>query len=252
MIELGLVGQSLKHSFSPAFFEKLWQEKGLNGIYRLYEIATIDHFPELKVSHPHLAGLNVTIPYKTEVLKYVHDYSPDVEAIGACNTILYTQDGKIKAYNTDVIGLEHSLHQLTVGRTIHVIAILGTGGTSKTAQYVTKKLFPNAEILIFSRNSNAGVYDYEQLNEASFFKKIDLLINTTPAGMFPNVKDHPPIPLKLLSDHQLIFDAIYNPPETVLLQAGKERGCGVMGGMEMLKLQALGAWQIWNDHYRWE
>lgn len=252
MIELGLVGKSLKHSFSPSFFENLWQEKGLKGTYRLFELATIDHFPELKVRHPNLAGVNVTIPYKTEVLQYVNERSPEVEAIGAANTLLYTYDGNVKAFNTDVIGLEGSLQKLVGNRTIACIAILGTGGTSKTAQYVAKKLFPNAEILLFSRNEKKGVYTYESLMDTLLFTRIDLFINTTPAGMFPNVNDYPPIPLDLLLDHQLIFDAIYNPSETVLMQKGRERGCGVMGGLEMLKLQALGAWQIWNDYYRWE
>jgi len=252
MIELGLVGKSLRHSFSPAFFEKLWQKKGLEGSYRLFEIETINHFSEIKARHPNLVGMNVTIPYKTAVLEYVNERSPEVEAIGACNTLLYDHHEKILAYNTDVIGLTGSLQKLIIGRKVRIVAILGTGGTAKTAQYVVAKLYPDAKVLLFSRNISAGVHGYDLLNDASFFKRIDLFINTTPAGMFPNVNDYPPIPLDLLLDHQLIFDAIYNPSETVLMQKGRERGCGVMGGLEMLKLQALGAWQIWNDYYRWE
>lgn len=252
MIELGLVGKTLKHSFSPAFFEKLWQKKDLEGSYRLFEIETINHFSEIKNQHPNLAGVNVTIPYKTAVLEYVNERSPEVETIGACNTLLYDHHGKILAYNTDVIGLTGSLQQLTAGRIVHIVAILGTGGTAKTAQYVVTKLYPDAEVLLFSRNPTAGVHSYDLLNDASFFKRIDLFINTTPAGMFPNVNDYPPIPLNLLSDHQLIFDAVYNPLETMLMRKGRERGCKVMGGMQMLELQALGAWELWNDYYRWE
>jgi shikimate dehydrogenase len=249
MIELGLIGKTLKHSFSPAFFQELWQELGLAGSYRLFELESIAHFPEIKKHYPNLAGVNVTIPYKTLVLDYVNESSPEVEAIGACNTLLYTNDGKIKAFNTDVIGLEGSLQKLTIDRNINVVAILGTGGTSKTAQYVVNRLFPNAEVLIFSRNPETYVYHYDSLKDAFFFKKIDLFINTTPAGMFPNVNDYPPIPLELLSDHQMIFDAIYNPPETMFLRKAKERGCSVTGGTEMLRSQALGAWRIWNDYY---
>ncbi|HRO42356.1 MAG TPA: shikimate dehydrogenase [Flavipsychrobacter sp.] len=237
----GLIGYPLTHSFSPAYFKKKFEKHNIDAAYEKYEFADISFFPTLIKNNPELKGLNVTIPHKTSIISCLDKLDDAAKEIGAVNCI-DIRDGKLKGYNTDVIGFEESLFPLL--KPFHKKAlILGTGGSSQAVKYVLKKL--KIEALSVSRNKKEDVIIYEELdNEA--MKEHLLIINTTPIGMYPNVDSCPDIPYHFLTKDHLLYDLIYNPAETKFLRLGKEKGSVVKNGLEMLQLQADASWGIWN------
>lgn len=243
MKRFGLIGKTLKHSFSKGFFEKKFFEQGITDCsYDNFELPSIKEFPSLIASNPGLSGLNVTIPYKEEVLQFLNSKNEIVEAIGACNCIKIV-DEELHGFNTDAVAFKNSLQKYL--KPHHKCAlILGSGGASKAVQYALKQL--GIDYLIVSRHKKENQLGYENVGEDAVMNH-QIIINTTPLGMYPNVEQDPPIPYGSLSSQHLVYDLIYNPPKTKFLQQGEAKGAQIINGYEMLVAQAEESWRIWNS-----
>jgi shikimate dehydrogenase len=240
----GLIGYPLGHSFSKQYFtEKFAREEKGDCKYETFAIAHIGQFPALLQNNPDLKGLNITIPYKEQVLKFVTQLSAEVKDIGATNCIKISGNQLI-AYNTDIIGFEQSFCKLLQPHHKKAL-VLGTGGSSKAVQYVLRKL--GIEFLVVSRSENLqpGFISYNMIEE-SVMDSHPVIINCSPAGMFPNDNYCPLIPYQFITAQHYLFDLVYKPAKTLFLQNGEEKGALVKNGYEMLILQAEAGWKIWN------
>ncbi|MEI6152257.1 MAG: shikimate dehydrogenase [Chitinophagia bacterium] len=246
MRQFGLIGYPLSHSFSQKFFtEKFLQENIVNAQYTNFPIPSIESFAALWTEHPNVEGLNVTIPYKKEVIPFLQHSSPVVQAIKACNCIRKFNN-ELYGYNTDVIGFEKSLLPFLKLHHTHAL-ILGTGGASAAVQWVLQKL--NIQYQVVSRKGNAidgnTNLTYEQLNK-SIIEAHTLIINTSPLGMFPNLNEAPPIAYDAITPKHHLYDLVYNPTETLFMKNGLAKGATVQNGLAMLHIQAEESWAIWN------
>jgi shikimate dehydrogenase len=241
--KFGLIGYPLSHSFSQKYFtEKFSKEKISDCSYQNFPISDIEAISSILSSEPELCGLNVTIPYKEQVIPFLNFKNDVVEHIGACNCIRII-DGKLYGYNTDVAGFEISLIEKL--KPYHDNAlVLGTGGAAKAVAYVMKKL--GIDYTLVSRNpSLANAIGYRDLNEGIISSHL-LIVNTSPVGMFPNADGYPEIPYHLITSRHYLFDLVYNPEKTVFLKKGEEHGAAIENGSKMLVLQAEESWRIWN------
>lgn len=238
----GLIGFPLEHTFSPGYFNSKFALEGIDAEYKAFPLASVSELPQLMELYPHLAGLNVTTPYKEQVLPML-DACDDVAAsIGAVNCIRIT-DGGTHGHNTDIIGFEHSLRPL-LRHGMDKAIVLGTGGAARAVKYVLNKL--QIAALSVSRNEGENVITYNEL-EPGIIAEHKLIINTTPLGMYPATESYPPIEYSAISDGHLLYDLIYNPEETAFLQKGRQQGAAIKNGMEMLEIQAEASWAIWNS-----
>lgn len=239
----GLLGKTLKHSFSKAYFTDKFQALSITDCrYENFELDSISRLPQLLRDNPFIAGLNVTIPYKEDVIPFLDEQNEIVEEIQACNCIKITA-GRLSGFNTDVIGFQQSLRNFLKPQHTHAL-VLGTGGAAKAVNYSLKK--SGIEILNVSRVKNKTAISYDDL-DSSIISKHKLIINTTPLGMFPKIDEAPPIPYEYITAGHLFFDLIYNPQKTLFLKKGEERGAQIANGSEMLVLQAEESWRIWNS-----
>lgn len=244
--KFGLIGKNISYSFSKNYFTKKFKNLGLdNYSYDNFDMQSIDEFPLIYENFKgEIGGINVTIPYKEEIIKYLDDTDQDAKKIGAVNTIKITEEGKLIGYNTDIYGFEESLKPLLKPHVKNAL-VLGTGGASKAIAFVLNK--NNISCNFVSRNpSNDKTIAYEELTK-KVIKHNHLIINCTPIGTFPNVENAPSIPYKFLSNRHILFDLVYNPEVTKFLKNGMKRGAIIKNGEEMLKLQANKAWDIWNS-----
>ncbi len=239
--QYGLIGYPLSHSFSPAYFNNKFASEKIDARYDAYAIPIIDELATLLKEHPLLKGLNVTIPYKEQVVPLLHDIDTAARDIGAVNCI-DIRDGRLIGYNTDYIGFVESLRPLLQAQHTHAL-VLGTGGAAKAVIYALKQL--GIEYKIVSRTG--GDMQYADVDE-QVLKQYKLIINTTPLGMYPEIDKAPDIPYQYLGEEHLLYDLVYNPEETLFLQKGRQQGATIKNGYEMLILQAEAAWQIWNTN----
>jgi shikimate dehydrogenase len=210
MHKLGLLGRNISYSFSKHYFKTKFENENINNVtYSNFDIEAITKFEDIVKNTEGLKGLNVTIPYKEEVILYLDKLNKKAKAIGAVNTIKVTKKGKLVGYNTDCYGFIKSLKPYLKKRHKKAL-ILGTGGASK------------------------------------IIKKHQIIVNCTPLGTFPNVENCPNIPYEAITDKHILYDLIYNPEETTFLNYGKQKGAITINGLNMLKLQAEKAWSIWN------
>ena len=239
----GLLGRTLKHSFSKAYFAEKFAKLNITDCrYENFELASIIELPALLENNPSIKGLNVTIPYKEDVIQFLHEKNEVVEKINACNCINIV-NGKLIGYNTDVFGFEQSLKPFLKPHHTKAL-ILGTGGAAKAVQYTLKKLGISFQIV--SRSKKDVTITYDELNEL-ILQDHTLIINTSPLGMYPKMDEAPPIPYDFLTPQHLLFDLIYNPEKTLFLEKGEEQGSQIANGKEMLLLQAEESWRIWNS-----
>lgn len=243
----GLIGQTLGHSFSRDFFNKKFESEGIDAEYVNFELPDIGDFMEVVAESPNLCGLNVTIPYKEQIMPYLNALSADAEAIGAVNTIAVEYNGKVgirlTGHNTDVIGFSDSIKPLLrPGMTAAIV--LGTGGASKAVMHGLKSL--GVEPVAVSRTAAPGRLTYADLTP-EIMDSHKVIVNTTPLGMWPKVDTLPDIPYDLLTPDHLCYDLIYNPDITAFMKRAAENGATVKNGLEMLLLQAFAAWQIWQS-----
>ncbi|UCS94446.1 shikimate dehydrogenase [Echinicola marina] len=247
MRKFGLIGYPLKHSFSKKYFTEKFEKENISACqYELYELDSIDKVPDLIKNNPDLEGLNVTIPYKEQVIPFLDELDPSCKAIGAVNCIKI-KDGKLIGYNTDYIGFKESL-EIWLGDSKGIQGlVLGTGGASKAVKQALKNL--NIPYKMVSRTANAenGTISYEDLiKNEKLLQEYHLIINTTPLGTFPNTEEMPDIPLSQIGREHKIYDLVYNPEKTFLMRSTEARSAAVKNGLEMLHLQAEAAWKIWN------
>ena len=234
----GLIGTKLKHSFSKDYFERKFKSLNYkNHSYKNFEINNLNSLRKL-ISKNNLSGLNVTIPFKEQILNYVDDLDDSAEKIGSINTIKVNKN-KITGFNTDADGFEKSFKPLIENRNSAII--LGNGGASKAIQYVLTKNKINFKVI-----SRSGEIKYENLSNLDIINNL-ILINTTPLGMYPNVHSFPKIPYNLLSEKHLVYDLVYNPKETVFLQKARKQKCKITNGYQMLLNQADLSWKIWEN-----
>ena len=243
MKQLGLIGYPLSHSFSKKYFSEKFDTEQIEGFdYELFPIETIEKLTQLKADQNNLLGLNVTIPYKEQVIPFLDKLSDAAEKIGAVNTIKF-QNGKLFGYNTDVIGFKNSL--LPLLKTSHKKAlILGTGGAAKAVAYVMEEL--KIDFKYVSRRPKTGQLTYEDLTQ-SVIEEYTLIINSTPLGTSPNVTQCPSIPYEFITEGHLLYDLVYNPSITAFMQKGLDKGAVAKNGLDMLIGQAEAAWSIWTD-----
>jgi len=238
----GLIGYPLSHSFSKKYFTDKFESEGIAGcFYELFPLPTIEALPPLLQKYPELEGLNVTIPYKLQVLAYL-DESKIPAGLNACNCINIT-GGRLTGYNTDVTGFELSL--LPLLRSWHKKAlVLGNGGATAAVVFVLKKLGIDFDIVSRKKHDHSTL-TYRDINK-KIIADCYLIINTTPLGMQPDTGSCPDIPYQFITDRHLLYDLVYNPAKTLFLQQGEERGAAIKNGEEMLILQAEESWRIWN------
>lgn len=244
MYKLGLLGKNISYSFSRNYFKTKFEKENITGVsYENFDIETISSFPEIIKNTEVLKGLNVTIPYKEDVIPFLDKLNKKAKAIGAVNTIKITKKGKLVGYNTDCYGFINSLKPLLKKHHKKAL-ILGTGGASKAVIYTLKERGIKCHYV--SRTASKNVkYTYDDLNE-TIISKYQIIVNCTPLGTFPNIEDCPNIPYKGITEQHILFDLIYNPEETKFLRLGRENGATTINGLNMLKLQAEKAWSIWN------
>ncbi len=239
----GLVGKSLSHSFSKAFFEKMFQSEAINAQYDNFEFLDANTIRSELAKVENLKGFNVTIPYKTAIISQLDGIDEVAQQIGAVNTVKITENKWI-GYNTDAFGFHQMIKPFL--RNVHERAlILGTGGASKAVSYVLNQL--GIDVCYLTRKpSTKNQFSYNTANE-QMMNAFKLIVNTTPIGMYPQINEMPSIPTKHLGKDHLVIDLIYNPEQTKLLEAAANQGADVLNGFSMLKHQALKAWEIWNS-----
>jgi len=245
MQQFGLIGYPLGHSFSKRFFTEKFESEHIDAVYESYPIENIQKFSEL-ITDVEFSGLNVTIPYKEQVIPFLDELDENAAEIGAVNVVKFIRSNNtltLKGFNTDAIGFENSLRPYLKPHHTKAL-ILGTGGASKAIKFILQKL--GIETMYVSRTQADDRCTYFDLNE-QIISDFTVIVNASPVGTFPKVNDCPAIPYQYLSDKHLLFDVVYNPAETLFLKKGREQGAVGLNGEQMLVEQALAAWKIWND-----
>ena len=241
--QFGLIGRNIAYSFSRGYFTDKFKELQLDDCsYVNFDIPDLSRFQDLLRDNKDISGLNVTIPYKQEIIAYLDDLSPQAEKIGAVNTIHISESGKLTGHNTDAPGFAQALHPHLTPE-MRKALILGTGGASKAIAHALKSL--HIEVQFVSRNPTADEMAYEDLN-CEIFKEHLLIINTSPLGTFPEVKNCPDIPYDCFTSRHLAFDLVYNPEQTEFMKRAIAQGAKACNGLQMLKNQAEISWKIWN------
>ena len=244
--KFGLIVSTVSHSFSKAYFDEKFFRDGLRDYhYELYPLNSIDEITNLLKENPELCGLNVTIPYKEQVLKFLNEVDNDAKKIGAVN-VIQIRNGFLKGYNTDSDAFFDTMKKWFPNPKGSKALILGTGGSSKAVQEALEKLQISFETV--SREKGKADYTYEDLEKkGKLLSASNLIINTTPLGMSPNNNAVVPIDFELLTAKHYVYDLIYNPARTLFLQKAEMRGANIKNGLEMLHVQAEKAWAIWNN-----
>ncbi len=244
MKRFGLVGHPLGHSYSREFFQKKFEQLGLKDhSYELFDMEYLKEFPALWLKYNDLIGVNVTVPHKENVVRFLDHQDISVIKVGAANVIM-KKNGRLHGYNTDYLSFKESLKNW-IGNFKSEALVLGSGGSSKAVAVALEEL--EIDSYQVSRRKSKGDYTYDQLyRQPGIIKRFLLIVNATPLGMFPNVDSLPSIPYKHLTKKHRLFDLVYNPDETAFMRKGKEFGAKVKNGIEMLQLQAERSWEIWT------
>ena len=238
MKHFALIGYPLGHSLSAKYFAEKFSAEGIDAEYTLLPIESAEEvLPHCEM----LSGFNVTIPHKQTIMPLLSSISEEAQEIGAVNCVKVTPNG-LKGYNTDVVGIRKSLEGVKLEGAKALV--LGTGGASKAVQYALRS--SGAEVSVVSRTKGAADLTYEDLSE-NIIANTDIIVNTTPLGMYPNVDSAPELPYSALSAKHTLFDCVYNPRQTRFLQLGAERGAHTIDGLTMFYAQAEAAWKIWNE-----
>jgi shikimate dehydrogenase len=247
-MHFGLIGKSLSHSFSkPYLEEKFLKENKSEFRYTNFDVENLDNLSDIILTHK-LSGLNVTKPYKELIIPYLSELDATAEAIGAVNCVKITWKNNLPflvGYNTDYYGFAQSIKPFL--EPIHQKAlILGTGGASKAVDYALKNIGVDVYFVTTGDKKSTNCFQYSELNEY-VLNAFKLIVNCTPLGMYPNSGACPDIPYQFITSNHLLYDLIYNPEETLFLKKGKDHGAVTINGLNMLKLQADKAWEIWHS-----
>ena len=242
MEKFGLVGYPLGHSYSKKFFTEKFEKLGLTKHkYDLYEMEYLKDFPALW-NNKELHGVNVTVPHKENVIRFLDHLDSSAQKVGAVN-VVKREFGKLKGYNTDYLSFKETLQKWLPSTSIEAL-VLGSGGSSKAVQAALDEL--NIDYEVVSRKKTGGDITYQDIaKNTDILGSHKLIINTTPLGTYPNVDTKADIPYEQLTSGHYLYDLVYNPAETAFMLAGKEMGAQVKNGLEMLRLQAEKSWAIW-------
>lgn len=245
MKKLGLLGKNISYSFSRNYFAEKFKNDGITDdyCYDNFDIQSIHEFPEILKNNPDLIGMNVTIPYKQDIIPFLDDLSDNAKEIGAVNTIKVSAEGKLIGHNTDYFGFTESLKPLLKPNHKKAL-ILGTGGAAKAIAYGLKQLGIQSQYV--SRKETIDTIIYNNLT-SELFDEYHIIVNCSPLGTFPNIENCPDIPYQYFTSKHIAYDLIYNPERTTFLAKAKMQGATIKNGYEMLVLQAEKAWEIWNS-----
>jgi shikimate dehydrogenase len=247
MRKFGLIGYPLGHSFSKKYFsEKFIRDNISDCQYENYPLTSIDLLNELISKNSDLYGLNVTIPYKTAVIKYLDLIDEQARSVGAVNVLKLKRSGAkvvLKGFNTDIDGFRNSILPF-LSKKVNNALVLGTGGAAKAVCYVLGK--SGIKITSVDIIKLEGVLNYSEITDNILISN-QLIVNTTPLGMFPDIHGKPELNYSCLNKDHILFDLVYNPEMTTFLKRGEERGCTIVSGIKMLHFQAEKAWEIWNN-----
>ncbi len=243
MAKYGLIGKNISYSFSKTFFTVKFEQEKRNDSYHNFDIECIHLLPEILAKNKDIKGLNVTIPFKEEVIPLLDRLDKEAEKIGAVNTIKILKDGRLAGYNTDHYGFAQSLADFLPLKEKTAL-ILGTGGASKAIRYVLETM--GFDYKMVSRTASDNTITYDDLTREMMASHY-LIINCTPLGTFPNVDSYPDIPYSHITRDHVLFDLVYNPRETEFLKRGFAKGARVSNGLKMLEFQAKKSWKIWKS-----
>ena len=238
----GLIGYPLGHSFSRGFFTDKFSREGIDAQYLNFEIPDATMLLDVLRQNPALRGLNVTLPHKQAVIPMLDELSDEAREIGAVN-VIRIRDGKLKGFNSDIIGFTESLKPLLQPHHKHAL-VLGTGGASRAICVGLSRL--GIDWTYVTRSPREGMLTYGDLSP-EVMEHYTVIVNCSPVGMFPKVDVAPDIPYDQLTERHLLFDLVYNPEDTLFMQLGREYGATVKNGLEMLHLQAIASWRFWNE-----
>lgn len=246
MKQYGLIGMPLGHSFSQKYFTEKFASEQIDAKYDLYPLNNIEEVVTLIKNNPNLVGLNVTIPYKQQIIPYLDELDAEAEKVGAVNVIKISRGNNqihLKGYNSDIYGFYHSIKPML--KPWHTKAlVLGTGGAAKAISAMLQKL--NIKVTFVSRTPAENQITYADLNE-KIITEHTVIVNCSPVGTFPNVNNCPDIPYQFITLQHLVYDLVYNPEITLFLKKAKQQGATTKNGLEMLHRQAEAAWKYWNE-----
>ncbi len=260
---IGLIGHPIKQSYSPFIHNIAAQFKNIDYIYLPFDVVNANLKNALKgVVALGISGLNVTIPHKEKIIKYLDELSEEAAMIGAVNTIV-NEHGKLKGYNTDINGILESLTEFKDLITGSTVCVIGAGGGARAVIYTLIRHFKPEQITIINRtiqradtlhNYFSEKMRFDNLKTADLFPpdlieifhSSKLIVNSTSVGMFPDVDDSPTNLKESFHKDQLVFDMIYNPTETKLLKLAKQQGAASLGGLKMLVHQAAKSFELWT------
>lgn len=242
MDKYGIIGNPLGHSFSKGFFTEKFAKEGIDAQYLNFQIPEIGKLTDVLKENPELRGINVTLPYKTEVIPFLDELSDEAREIGAVN-VVQIRNGHLKGFNSDIIGFTRSIQPLLKPHHKKAL-ILGTGGASRAIRVGLTRL--GLEWKYVSRTPREGMITYNDIT-AETLKEYEVIVNCSPVGMFPKVDECPAIPYEFLTADNLLYDLVYNPEDTLFLKRGREQGARGKNGLEMLHLQAITSWEFWNE-----
>lgn len=242
----GLLGKNISYSFSREYFTNKFKNLGSKNLnYVNFDLQRIEDLTTVLVENKEsLSGINITIPYKQEVMVFLDAIDEAAEEIGAVNTIKFLKSGELKGYNTDYYGFKNSI-QPYIKKHHTKALVLGVGGASKAIAFAFKKM--GIEYKFVSRTKrNKDVFTYEEISPA-ILEEYTVVVNCTPLGTYPNIETRPALPYEAITDKHLLYDLTYNPEETTFLKSGKKQGATIKNGFQMLELQAEKSWEIWNS-----
>ena len=260
---IGLIGHPIKQSYSPFIHNIAAQFKNIDYIYLPFDVVDANLKNALKgVVALGISGLNVTIPHKEKIIKYLDELSEEAAMIGAVNTIV-NEHGKLKGYNTDINGILESLTEFKDLITGSKVCVIGAGGGARAVIYTLIRHFKPEQITIINRtiqradtlhNYFSEKMRFDNLKTADLFPpdlietfhSSKLIVNSTSVGMFPDVDDSPTNLKESFHKDQLVFDMIYNPTETKLLKLAKQQDAASLGGLKMLVHQAAKSFELWT------
>ena len=257
--KFGVVGHPIKHSLSAVMHNAAFREMGLSCSYSLFDIEERDLGGFIDKCRDRFCGLNVTIPYKIEAIKYLDLLSKEAQLIGAVNTVKFAE-GKAVGYNTDGIGFVRSLQEASVRITGQRFLVLGAGGASRAISFQLategahvclanrdrKKAEDMASDIEEKTGKSIPVVKYDAKDLAERLKNVDVLVNTTSVGMHPKTGETVILP-SIIPKGIVVADIVYNPLETTLLKEASLRGCQTVNGAGMLVHQGAQALRIWLD-----
>jgi len=242
----GLVGQPLTHSFSARYFAKKFRKENFTNFrYELFPLQSLNELDGLIRTNPDMRGFNVTIPFKKEIIPFLDQLDETAIEVQAVNTVIVIRNAEkyfLKGFNTDVVGFKNST---VFTKNIQKALILGTGGAAKAVAWSLK--FSGIDSYFVSRNPVEEFSIGYNCLKQEHFREYQLIVNSTPMGMFPDVKAFPPIPYQFIHSGNFLYDLVYNPEITCFMRFGMEKGAKVFNGLKMLELQAEESWKIWNS-----